>query len=302
MATTNFIQSQDMVVLNEDMLVYVSKNLPAGSEPPEFGQTITAVAAAAMGDTFVEVEPLAEGIPSGKTLNFSGGETVTLSAAAKEGATTLLVAELAAGIASGETATTDGIEQTVTLTGAVSIGDKSIAVDPLSAEVEKGRVIAFSPSGVEVFVRAKAAAGADSILIEPAKSAIPSGETADLKNFVEVYSLNQADDSRDANVLSDRNFKSGIWTPKKVTSRNATVSLSGFFIRNDFGLERLNQASLQIANPSYFILLEPEGGKQYKGWCYVGSQSNTRQVDQHKNISVTLEVDGPLLEANYARS
>ena len=294
------VDMTDMIVCNEEIRLLLSKPIPKNAElDPEIGQEVVLTAAVAATDIQIQVEPLQENIKSGTTLTFEpSGASVTLSTNARAKATSININAAAAAIPNYEVAVTDGLEQILTLASAVTAGDRTIALaNPLVDWLEKDRVLCFEPSGVEVVVKNKTLAGATSVTIKPAEFDIPAGETVFVKNYLEVCSINQLDDSSSANTLNERNFKSGSGTGKAVTSYNDTITIGGNYIINDFALLRLYNAKQDPSLRGYIIrafIIEPEGGQSQKAKVWLGQHGNQRPNDQTKKISATLEVDGIL--------
>ena len=303
--TSSRVDMTNMIVCDERIQLYVSKPYSTKSTlEPEFGQEVILTSDVTAGETQIDVEPLAENIKAGTVLTFEPSTNqVTVAVPPKEGDTSITIDAAVNAIPNYEIATTDGVEQVLTLGAGVTAGDRIITLaSGLDDWVEADKIITFEPSGVQVKAKFRTDAGVSTISIEPAAYDIPAGETADLLNYLDVCSLNQLDDSSNANTINERNFKSGTGTGKAVTSYNDTVTISGNYIKDDFALFRLYNMKEDPTLRGYVIngiIIEPEGGKNYKGKMWLGQHGNQRPNDQTKKISATLEIDGLLKSVKY---
>ena len=308
------VDMSDMIVCDEQTRLFLSKPQKKNAElVPEFGQEVVLTQAVAATETSISVEALQENIKAGTVLEFSDAAgtvlgSVTVAVPPEKGDKTITIDAAVAGIAQYAVALTDGVEQTLTLANPVTTGDRSITLAAdLEEWLEKGRVLCFEPSGVEVVVKEKTAAGAGviTVSIKPAPYDIPTAETVEVKNYLEVCSINQLDDSSSANTLNERNFKSGSGTGKAVTSYNDTLSISGNYIIGDFALFRLYNAKQDPTLRGYVLyakIVEAEGGQNQSAKVWLGQHGSQRPNDQTKKISATLEVDCILEDVNIPQA
>lgn len=297
------VDMEDMIVCDSEIRLLLSKAIKKGSLlTPEVGQEIVLTAAVAATDTEIQVEPLIENIKGGTVLEFKNSigtvlGTVTVSVPPESGDKIIQINAATASIANYSIATTDGVEQVLTLANAVSAGDRIVTLaNPLTDWLEKGRILSFE-NGVDLVVKNKTAAGVTSVSVVPALFGIDAGDTSTVANYLEVFSINQLDDSSSANTLNERNFRSGTGTGKSVTSYSDTVTIGGNYIKGDFALNRLyntKQDSSLKGYVNYGVIVEPEGGQDLFAKMWLGQHGNTRPNDQTKKISATLEVDGIL--------
>lgn len=73
--------------------------------PPSVIQWIRCAAASTAGSTAIKVDILSAGLPSGSTLNWSGGARAVTASNTAAGASQISLASLSAAVAAGETAT-----------------------------------------------------------------------------------------------------------------------------------------------------------------------------------------------------
>lgn len=298
--TQRVVDTTDMIVVDENTRFFLSKAQPVKALPPEIGQFVVLTKAIALNDLEIEVEPLFENIKAGRVLEFKDDDdvvlgTVTVRIPPAKNATKIKINAATDAIANYATALTDGIEQVLVLGSDVAEGDRVISLAaPLEDWIEKGREICFE-NGVEVVTRSKIAAGETSISIRPAPYDITAGESANIYNYLEICSVNQIDDSSSANVLAERNNKSGTGTGKAVTSYNDTMSLSGNYIKGDFVLNRLYDLKQDPTVRGYMFfakIKEPKGGQDTEAQVVLGQHGNQRPNDQTKKTSVTIDVNG----------
>lgn len=311
--TKRQVDMTDMIVCNEEIQLFLSKPQLRTALKPEFGQEVILNADVAINDQTISVFPLVETIRPNTVLNFEPGngngslvDTVTVLTRPMPGDTTIKIQSSAVVIDAYNIATTTGNEQTLELANSVAASARQITlVSPLVTWIEKGRELTFLPSGVTYTVSVKAEQGDTQIQINRANTPIPLGEVFKLKNYLEVCSINQLDDSSSANTLNERNFKSGSGTGKAVTSYNDTITIGGNYIKGDFALNRLYTAKQDPTLRGYIIhavIVEPEGGQDQYGKVWLGQHGNQRPNDQTKKISATLEVDGILYDTKIPRS
>ncbi|MGL5944244.1 MAG: hypothetical protein ACRC2S_28515 [Waterburya sp.] len=316
--TKRNVDMTDMIVCDEQTRLFLSKPQKKNALlRPEFGQEVVLTQAVIATATQINVEALQENIKAGTILTFknAAGTTygsTTVGVSAIRGNKTITVSNVTLATAGNAqtppsipkflSAMTNGIEQTLTVGTAVVAGVRSITLSSATTDwIEKGRTLTFEPSGVEIVLREKAELGETSLSIEPAPFAIPVGEDAEIKNYLEVVSINQLDDSSSANTLNERNFRSGSGTGKSVTSYNDTLSISGNYIKGDFALSRLYNAKQDPSLRGYIlyaVITEAEGGQNQRAKVWLGQHGNQRPNDQTKKISATLEVDGILEDFN----
>lgn len=164
----------------------------------------------------------------------------------------------------------------------------------------------YSPSISVTVIRSKRLDGVSDLLTIANDTGLVSGMTATVggssciyTQLASVYSINQADSTINQNEVEDRNFRSGIWVSRRTTNRSANISLSGVYVKNDPGLSWIRRASRGIGR-IYFELQEGAEASSadvgLQGWATVNDFQETRQNDQHKQVSFTLNVDGELLD------
>lgn len=246
-------------------------------------------------------------IDAGSKLTFSGTYTLTVSGSPSGQSITLADAAANAGVYLAEgteltfTSGTAVIGQDTVLTG---VGDVLLVSNVGS--VANADTATYAPSITTTVIRTVTLDGvsdqitvANDLGLVSGMTCTYGGSAAIYSQLASVYSINQADSTVNQNEIEDRNFRSGIWVSRRTTNRSANISLSGVYVKNDPGLSWIREASRTIRRV-YFELQEGSEASSsdygLQGWATVNDFQETRQNDQHKQISFTLNVDGELLD------
>lgn len=193
------------------------------------------------------------------------------------------------------------VDRDVTLTGT----SDSLPVGNIGT-VADNETASYTSTVVTTVIRSKTLDGLSDLItvsndtgLLPGMSTTVGGSSCIYTQLASVYSINQADSTINQNEVEDRNFRSGIWVSRRTTNRSANISLSGVYVKNDPGLSWIRRASRGIGR-IYFELQEGAEASSadvgLQGWATVNDFQETRQNDQHKQVSFTLNVDGELLD------
>lgn len=186
----------------------------------------------------------------------------------------------------------EGVVTPVTLTAdaLVAINATTITLDvALTEKILKRTELTFGSS--TVIVTADASVGATSLSVEPVEVAIAANATATYSGLVPVFSLTQANDSMNTEVLEDQVFRSGFWKTCRTTSGKLELQCQGKVIKSDPGLTYVKDAG-RSGQKLYFRLVSEALDEKIEGWAFPMNVNVSRQNKQNQDISFNLSVDG----------
>lgn len=291
---------------NNQILLSKPKPYDPNDYRPAFGQEVEIFAAATI-DTEIQTYPLIEDIPPNTSLVFPTGSVLCQVGASKDDTIIQVVSGATALTTTGEKATVSGVEQVITLAVDVAVGDRILSVVALDESLEARREIEFN-NGVKVRTTIAAARGATQIFVEAVTvgdiaagtTVIPNGSTAALNNYELICSANSINRTQTGQTLTDYVFCSGLDALKDVSTRERNFQVSGKFVPYDFGLERIEQSVEQGAAYMWMIASEGKvGGYTWSAQVIISTNSDTNAINQNKDTSFTLEVNGEAARYDY---
>lgn len=195
------------------------------------------------------------------------------------------------------------VSENITLSAAASVttGDTTLLVDGIvPAQIPRSTTINFN--GTTVDTADTTSAYERQINITSPASQIEKGEksstitTATNPSLIPILSANAADTQNNANEVNSRVFASQDDITRRIVTRDRSISVSGTFVKNDLGIQRIKDAYDNSEKVFFEIEEAYPRSTGSEGWAVVADFSRSRPNDDDEQVSFTLNVDGALYD------
>lgn len=129
----------------------------------------------------------------------------------------------------------------------------------------------------------------------PPNTVIPKGTLSEpievlVPKMMKCLSINSVSDTSNSEETQSRNFDSDIAVTRRQINIDKKIELSGNYIKNDIGTERLKNA-IETGDPVCFQVIY-SNGEGVEGFGYLSSFDNTSKMDDDAEFQTTISVDG----------
>jgi predicted secreted protein len=201
--------------------------------------------------------------------------------------TKFLVGELAIG-------SRKPVEHTLTVNSNATAGASELTVAALTGFLAAGRKLTIGTTPITVVEDAKR--GATTVKIVPLTTGqtIASAATTKYFELLEFIGGEGIDIANQDNVISIRNFKSGIWSENAKTMVGLSISLEGQFHVEDLAVTAIIRPATFDLRKEVYAEITRDNGDKWTGAFMVQGYNETAQLDNVVRVRFNLNSQGAI--------